>query len=245
MTNGGEALGIELDGVSFGYPSNPPIASDLTWGLVTGGSAVITGQNGCGKSTLLYLAAGLLAPATGTVKLAGQSVADVLPSERFRRGIRVGFVFQEGGLLANRTARANVTLALHYHADVMGLTEEQIAHRCEEAFEQTEIRRADWDQLPAHLSFGNRKRLALARALAIQPRFFFFDDPDVGLDQQTAHVIHVMLCLLRDNPEVTLLVATNRAALMDRLEVPGYQLENGQLEHKTQPISPVASRHLP
>ena len=141
----------------------------------------------------------------------------------------MGFVFQEGGLLANMTAMANVSLALHYHADVLDLSEQQIQQRCELAFEQAQIRRADWDRLPAHMSFGNRKRLALARAMAIQPNFFFFDDPDVGLDQRTAHVIHQLLCQLRDDPAVTLVVGTNRAALMDRLEVPGYRLDSGRL----------------
>jgi phospholipid/cholesterol/gamma-HCH transport system ATP-binding protein len=83
--------------------------------------------------------------------------------------------------------------------------------------------------LPAHLSYGDRKRLALARALALRPNFFFFDDPDVGMDQRTARVTHDILCRLRDDPEVTLLVATNRTVLIDRLGIPGIRMENGSL----------------
>lgn len=224
--------GITLDRVFFGYDSHP-LLTDVSWELGQGQSAIVTGPNGGGKSTLLYIAAGLLPPARGAVLLGGHPVERLLPSERFRRGLRVGFVFQEGGLLANLNALANVSLALHYHADVLGLSEGEIRRRSEDALEQAQVRKADWERLPAHLSFGNRKRLALARAMAIRPNFFFFDDPDVGLDQRTALVIHQMLCQLRDDPEVTLLVGTNRAALVERLEVPGYRLEGGRLLLRT------------
>jgi len=224
--------GITLDRVQFGYESQP-VLDGVNWDLGQGQCAVVTGQNGCGKSTLLYIAAGLLSPQRGAVLLGGHPVHRLLPSERFRRGIRIGFVFQEGGILANMNAMANVSLALHYHADVLGLDEEQIRQRCEEAFDQAQIRASDWERLPAHMSFGNRKRLALARAMAIRPNFFFFDDPDVGLDQRTATVIHQLLCQLRDDPEVTLVVGTNRAVLMDRLEVPGYRLQSGKLGLRT------------
>ncbi len=220
--------GITLDRVFFRY-DRQTVLEGVDWDLGQGRSVVITGANGCGKSTLLYIAAGLVAPQRGAVLLGGHPVHRLLPSERFGRGLRIGFVFQEGGLLANMSALSNVALALHYHADVLNLNEQQIQERCELAFEQAQIRKADWERLPAHMSFGNRKRLALARAMAIKPNFFFFDDPDVGLDQRTANVIHQLLCQLRDDPEVTLVVGTNRATLMDRLEIPGYRLDAGHL----------------
>lgn len=237
--------GITLDRVNFRY-DNVPVLSGVSWDLPQGQSAVITGNNGCGKSTLLYIAAGLIAPHKGAVLLGGHPVHRLLPSERFHRGIRIGFVFQEGGILANLSAMANVSLALHYHADILGITEDEVARRSEEALEHAQIPKADWEKQPAHLSFGMRKRLALARAMAVRPNFFFFDDPDVGLDQSTARVIHQMLCQLRDDPDVTLVVGTNRAILMERLEVPGFRLDRGQLSMRTGPNSlppswPVAS----
>jgi ABC-type transporter Mla maintaining outer membrane lipid asymmetry ATPase subunit MlaF len=237
--------GITFDRVQFTYPGQPPILSELSWQLPRGGSAVITGGVGSGKSTLMYLAAGLVSPQKGTVLLGGYPVNPLLPSERFQHGLRVGFVFQEGGLLANMSARANVSLALHYHSDVLGLDEEAIESRTTSALEQARIEPRDWDVLPAHMSFGNRKRVALARAMAVRPAFFFFDDPDVGLDQRTALVIHELLCKLRDDPEVTLLVATNRGVLMERLEIPGFRLGGGTLSTRTEvhsimPQAPMA-----
>jgi len=222
------APGLTLDRVDFDYAGHVILAA-MDFELDKGGSAVVTGQNGCGKSTLLYVAAGLISPKRGTVLHAGNPLASLFPSARVQRGIRVGFVFQEGGLLANLDAMSNVSLALRYHYDVLELDERTMIAQAEAALEAAQVSRADWGRQPAHMSFGIRKRLALARALAIKPNFFFFDDPDVGLDPRTAQVTHQILCQLRDDPEVTLLVATNRPQLIERLEVPGYRLQAGQL----------------
>ncbi len=231
-----EQPGITLDRVSFSY-DQITIVNNLTWELGGGDSAIITGPNGSGKSTLLYIAAGLLAPASGTVLLAGHPVAGLLPSTRVQRGLRVGFVFQEAGLLANLDCISNVTLPLRYHFDVLDLDEETISARAEEALEAAQVARSDWQRVPAHLSFGNRKRLAMARALAIKPNFFFFDDPDVGLDPRTAQITHHLLCMIRDDPAVTLLVATNRPQLIERLGVGGFRLAKGTLRAHSGEIS--------
>jgi phospholipid/cholesterol/gamma-HCH transport system ATP-binding protein len=74
-----------------------------------------------------------------------------------------------------------------------------------------------------------RKRVALARAIAIKPNFFYFDDPDVGLDPRTAALVHQILCGYRDDPEVTVVVATNRELLVDRLGGPSYVLLDGRV----------------
>ena len=181
----------------------------------------------------LRIAAGLIPPHSGAVLLAGHPIANLLPSERVRRGLRTGFIFQDGGLFSNMDVFSNVSLALHYHQDVLELDEEGVKRRAEEALEAAQISKSHWDSLPAHLSYGDRKRLALARAIAIRPQFFFFDDPDVGMDQRTALVTHQVLCELRDDPAVTLIVATNRTVLIERLGVPGFRLEAGRLDINT------------
>jgi phospholipid/cholesterol/gamma-HCH transport system ATP-binding protein len=104
-----------------------------------------------------------------------------------------------------------------------------IETRARVALERVRIPEAQHYTLPAHLSFGVRKRLALARAIAIEPNFFFFDDPDVGLDPSTAALVHEILCQYRDDPKVTMVVATNRDLLIDRLQVRGMFLRNGLL----------------
>lgn len=236
--------GITLDRVTFSY-EDQRIVDGLTWELPAGRNAVITGRNGCGKSTLLYIAAGLLPPDRGTVLHAGHPVRALLPSARVQRGLRIGFVFQEGGLLSNLDCISNVTLALRYHFDVLDLTEEGISKRAEEALDLAELARSDWQRVPAHLSFGNRKRLAMARALAIRPNFFFFDDPDVGLDARTARITHQILCRLRDDPTVTLLVGTNRPSLIASLDVAGFRLAAAHLTPHSGQESMIPSRPRP
>lgn len=228
--------GITLDRVHFGYEEQG-LLDGICWELDRGENAVVTGSSGCGKSTLLQIAAGLLPPTQGSVLLSGHPLAKLLPSERVRRGLRTGFVFQDGGLFSNQDVYSNVSLALYYHQDVLGLDDEAVERRTEEALEAAQISRQHWKTLPAHLPFGDRKRLALARAIAVAPNFFYFDDPDVGMDQRTARVTHQLLCQLRDDPDVTLMVATNRTALIERLGVPGFRLEGGRITDQTRASS--------
>lgn len=223
--------GIEIDDVSFRY-GNVQVLQMATLHIPTGGCVVVTGANGSGKSTLLYAAAGLIKLSTGRVYLGGQSADPVHPSELLRKGIRRGVVFQEGGLVSNMNALANVALPLRYHADVLGITLAEVEQRARAALSRVHVLESDVYRLPAHLSFGVRKRVALARAIAQEPNFFFFDDPDVGLDPDTARMVHEILVGYRDDPSVTMLVATNRDLLIDRLDVPGYILEGGEITER-------------
>lgn len=228
--------GIVLRNAWFGY-GDDPIIKGVDLRVPRGMTAVITGPNGSGKSTLLHLSAGLLPLSKGSLELGGKFVDAKHPSEVFRAGVRCGVVFQEGGLISNMNALANVALSLRYHADVLQLTIDDVEKRAKEALQRVRIHEDDFYSLPAHLSFGTRKRLALARAIALRPTFFFFDDPDVGLDPQTAAVVHEILCQYRDDPEVTMLVATNRDLLIDRLRVPGYNFQHGRLFERGQSLA--------
>jgi ABC-type lipoprotein export system ATPase subunit len=134
-----------------------------------------------------------------------------------RQGVRRGFVFDDGGLLANLSALANVTLPLRYHADLFGLDGTEIEVRARRALAELRVQAADHHALPAHLSFGVRKRVSIARALAIEPNFVFFDDPDGGLDANTRAIVHGILERFYADKRTTLLVTTNSGSLIDRL----------------------------
>lgn len=231
--------GISLRGVTFRYPRSDVLVN-ASLEIEKGGTTVVTGANGSGKSTLLYIGAGLLAVERGAVMVGGHPTDPVHPSELTRRGVRRGFVFQEGGLVANMNALANVALPLRYHMDLIGITLAAVEKRAKSALERVGLTNNEMYELPAYLSFGVRKRVALARAIAIEPNFFYFDDPDVGLDPKTAALVHEILCGYRDDPEVTMLVATNREILVDRLGVPGYVLLGGRLLERKAP-GPVES----
>ncbi|HEX9619133.1 MAG TPA: ATP-binding cassette domain-containing protein [Polyangiaceae bacterium] len=229
--------GISLVDVSFGYGKSV-VLRRASLGIPRGGTAVVAGRNGAGKSTLLYVCAGLLPVASGSVTIDGHAPDARHPAALMGAGVRRGFVFQEGGLLSNMNALANVALPLYYHADSLQLEPEQVEARARAALERVGLSGNELYELPAHLSFGVRKRLALARAIALEPNFFYFDDPDVGLDPATAALVHEILCGYRDDPAVTMLVATNRDLLIDRLGVPGYTLRDGVITPRSVPQPP-------
>lgn len=194
-----------------------------------GSSVLFTGANGVGKSSALQLAAGLLAPDRGQVLLDGEAVDPARPDVLVARGIRRAVVFQQGGLLANLSALQNVALPLRYHADRLGLDETLIEERARFCLGAVGIYGTTVHALPGRLSFGIAKRVAFARAMAIEPNFAYFDDPDAGLDHENAQVVLEILASYRDDPEVTLVVATNRRELIERLGVPVRELSGGRL----------------
>lgn len=213
--------GLSLQRATFRY-GDLRVLSETTLTVPPGSSLIVTGDNGVGKSTLLYLCAGLLPATSGTVLLDGHAPNAKRPSDLVRRGVRRGFVFDDGGLLSNLTALANVTLALRYHADLFGLNSSDIEDRARAALAEMRVSSSDHHALPAHLSFGVRKRVSIARALAIEPNFMFFDDPDGGLDASTRGLVYDLLERLCDDPTMTLVLATNSWPLIERLRGPSH-----------------------
>jgi len=194
-----------------------------------GRALVVGGASGVGKSTFLQVSGGLIPASSGTVSLAGHQAYGVRPSDLFRRGVRRGYVFEQGGLLHNLSAMANVTLALRYHADLLGIDEREIDRRARQALLRLRVSQADLHALPAHLSFGTQKRVAIARILVLEPNFVFCDDPDLGLDSVSASIVYDVLAELRDDPNVTLLITTNSRPLTERLRAKSLELVNGYL----------------
>jgi ABC-type transporter Mla maintaining outer membrane lipid asymmetry ATPase subunit MlaF len=220
--------GLWLDAVSFKY-GDLWVLRETDLHVPPGRTVIVTGDNGVGKSTLLYVCAGLLSATGGHVRLDGHEVATKSPSELMRLGVRRGFLFGQGGLMSNLSALANVTLALRYHADIFGMDDADLTQCARDALAQLRVAQTDFHALPAHLSLGVRKRVALARALALNPNFVFLDDPDGGLDSVTRHLVYERLEGFRDNPGITLLIATNSRQLIDRLAVQPMELVHGHL----------------
>jgi ABC-type transporter Mla maintaining outer membrane lipid asymmetry ATPase subunit MlaF len=222
------ADGLTLRTVSY-RRGQLTILDRLSLTLPRGGTLIVTGANGAGKSTLLHVCAGLIAPDGGSVLIAGEPADPRQPSALVRRGVRRGFVFQQGGLLANLSALHNVGLPLRYHADVLGLSEELIDERARFCLGAVGVESPHIHALPGRLSFGIAKRVAFARAMAIEPNFAFFDDPDAGLDHENSEVVHEILTSYRDDPAVTMVIATNHRALIERLGVGGHELLDGRI----------------
>jgi phospholipid/cholesterol/gamma-HCH transport system ATP-binding protein len=220
--------GLLLDRATFAY-GDLWVIRETDLHVPRGGDLLVTGHNGVGKSTFLFLCAGLLPATTGRVLLNGRVPHVTTPSDLVRNGVRRGVLFDSGGLLSNLSALSNVTLALRYHADVFGLDDKEIERRAREALSELRVTQADYHALPAHLSLGVRKRVSLARAMVLDPNFVFFDDPDAGLDSPTRALVYGLLERFRDDPRMTMVVASNSRPLLERMAVETVELSHGYL----------------
>jgi ABC-type transporter Mla maintaining outer membrane lipid asymmetry ATPase subunit MlaF len=227
------AAGLVATDVSLQF-GELTVLSKFDLRLKRGNSLIVTGANGSGKSTLLLVCAGLLPSTTGTVLLDGFKSDPSRPSSLFRRGVRRGFVFDNGGLLANHTALANVTLPLSYHADLLDLDEAKIDLRARNALQEMGLSQAEYHSLPAHLSLGMRKRVSVARVLALEPTYVFFDDPFTGLDTDTQTLLSDILRRFRDDPQVTMMISTGNTKPFEHLQLPVFELVNTFLMEKVQ-----------
>jgi len=166
---------------------------------------ILLGETGTGKTLTLKMAAGLLAPNSGSVIVLGNEVSEMSEEELlpFRR--RIGFVFQEGALFDSMTVGENVAYRLREDR----LAEEEIESRVLEVLRFVELEHTI-DMLPSELSGGMKRRVSIARALINQPPIVLYDSPTAGLDPITSQTIITLILRLRDVYGVTALLATHR-----------------------------------
>jgi len=167
-------------------------------------TVVIIGYSGSGKSVALKHIVGLLHPDAGDVIVDGQAVStlDRDGLTRLRQGI--GYVFQFAALFDSLTVADNLALGLRRR----GLGEEEIEERVSEALALVDLS-GTGDRLPAELSGGMRKRVGIARAIALRPRYILYDEPTTGLDPVTSAVIDRLMVRTREHLGVTGLVVTH------------------------------------
>jgi phospholipid/cholesterol/gamma-HCH transport system ATP-binding protein len=185
---------------------------------------VLLGETGTGKTLTLKMAAGLLQPGRGSVRVLGQEVSQMREQELldFRR--KVGFVFQEGALFDSMTVADNVAYRLREDR----VSEEEIEERVLEVLRFVELEHT-LEQLPSELSGGMRRRVSIARALINQPPIVLYDSPTAGLDPITSQTIITLILRLRDVYGVTALLATPR--LQD-----GFGLANFHFDETTKRV---------
>jgi len=179
-----------LDGVSFAVQPREILA--------------IVGGSGCGKTTLLRHLTGLLRPASGAVRLWGRDIARMEEDELDALRARFGVAFQAGALFNSLTAADNIALPMREH----GLDKELIPALVRLKLCLVGLADAG-DKMPSDLSGGMAKRVALARALALDPALVFFDEPSAGLDPVTAAGLDRLILKLRGLLGITVVVVTH------------------------------------
>jgi phospholipid/cholesterol/gamma-HCH transport system ATP-binding protein len=156
-------------------------------------NTVIIGGSGSGKSVTLKLIVGLLDPDAGRIEVDGLSVPDLDRDELAELRAHIGYVFQFAALFDSMTVAENIRLGLVKR----GLDEAAVQARTEEALATVELT-GQADRYPAELSGGMRKRVGIARAVALKPRYILYDEPTTGLDPVTSAVIDRLMQRTRD-----------------------------------------------
>lgn len=189
-----------------------------------GETLVILGGSGSGKSTLLRLMVGILPFDGGDIITLGQSLKSMAMSDLMDYRRSVGVLFQSGALFNSMTVAENVSLPLREHTD---LPEETIDIVVKMKLEQVGLREHA-DKMPGELSGGMKKRAGLARAMALDPKILFYDEPSAGLDPVTSTQIDHLIIDLNKKMGITSVVVTHEMDSAFRIADRMVLLDRGQ-----------------
>jgi phospholipid/cholesterol/gamma-HCH transport system ATP-binding protein len=196
---------IEFEGVQLAFDDHV-VLKDVTFTLPKGHTRLILGASGSGKSTTLKIITGLLRADAGVVKVNGHRVDQLTEQEMMSIRGDLGMIFQEGALFDSLTVRENVGYKL-YEESRMPI--EEAHRRVEEVLGFVGL--ADYiDRMPAALSGGQRRRVAIARAMAFKPGILLYDEATTGLDPVTATTVNEEIVKLRDLEGVSSIVVTHQ-----------------------------------
>lgn len=201
---------IRFDGVKLGFGTHA-VLRELSFSLHRGETLVLLGATGTGKTLILKLTLGLLKPDRGRVHVLGTDITDLSEEELFPLREKLGIVFQEMALFDSLSVYENVAFRLieettHGEAD---FADEEIERRVREVLSFVGLEEAIW-KLPAELSGGMKRRVAVARALITEPPVMLYDSPTAGLDPVTSQTILTLIAKLRDTRQTSALLVTHR-----------------------------------
>ncbi len=195
---------VEIENVAFGYGARP-VLKGINLTARRGQVIAIMGSSGCGKTTLLRLIGGQIKPRQGTVRVAGESVGELDPPGLYRLRRKMGMLFQFGALFTDISVFDNVAFQLREHTD---LPEDAIRDLVLMKLHAVGLRGAA-QLMPAELSGGMARRVALARAIALDPMLVMYDEPFAGLDPISLGVTGNLIRRLTDTLGLTSLVVTH------------------------------------
>jgi phospholipid/cholesterol/gamma-HCH transport system ATP-binding protein len=181
------------------------VINDISFNVHRGETLVIMGSSGCGKSTLLRHMIGSMKPTSGSVKLFGEQITTMSEREIARVRTRFGMLFQSGALLASLTVGENVALPLLQHTDKSPDEIEEIVKQKLQMVGLTGFE----DLKPDEISGGMKKRVGLARALALDPELLFSDEPTSGLDPIMTAVVDQLTLKLTRGSHMTAVVVSH------------------------------------
>jgi len=196
---------IELNDVWKGF-AGKNVLSGINLRVSKGENVVILGKSGVGKSVTLKCIAGLMEQDKGSVKVLNEEVSSLNEKELKKLRCRMGYLFQGAALYDSMSVRENLEFPLRR---VLRVTDdEDIKNRCEKILDEVGLE-AVIDKMPAELSGGMKKRLALARTLVVHPELMLYDEPTTGLDTITSREISSLIRKTQEQYKSTSLIITH------------------------------------
>jgi len=189
------------------------VLRDVSFQIASGESVAIIGESGCGKSVTLKLMIALLAPSVGDVLLDGRSHFTRTEKELTKERLRFGYVFQQAALFDSMSVEENVAFGLKQNT---GMSPGQIAEVVRDRLHEVGLPPSVCRKKPAELSGGMKKRVGLARALAISPEMMLYDEPTTGLDPIMSDVINELIVQARERRRITSIVVTHDMVTVGR-----------------------------
>ena len=220
-----------FDRVSLAF-DDKVVLDEVSFTLPRGEMKIVLGASGAGKSTILRLILGLLKPDSGAILVEGRRIDPMSESELMSVRAELGMVFQEGALFDSLTVRENVGYKLYEETN---LPIENVDARVMEVLGYVGLEEYR-DRMPSELSGGQRRRVAIARAIAAQPRILLYDEPTTGLDPITALSIDAEIMKLRDLEHVSSIIVTHQ--LRDAFHIATHVAERTDGQVRFRPEAP-------
>ncbi|MDO9390356.1 MAG: ABC transporter ATP-binding protein [bacterium] len=209
---------IELFDIHKSFEGKP-VLNGVNLKIDQGETLVILGRSGCGKSVTLKIILRLIKQDQGRIVIDGEDTTDYTEEQMLPLRKKIGMLFQGAALFDSMNVKENVAYPLREH---LKLSEAEISEKVAQALSFVELSGTE-QTMPSELSGGMKKRVALARAIVLDPRYMFYDEPTTGLDPLTSRKINELINKLKDEHKVGSIVVTHEIAnafkVADRFEV--------------------------